>query len=139
MPAPAAGQTWNLERIRRSGAAFETLIGTYLEGSARAVAAPPPDLPSLSLHYWHLSPGDVDTQQPHREDELYYVLAGSGTLIVAGERRPLTAGDVIFVPRGAPHQFVDMAEPDGLDLLIFFAPNYTGRGGAPARTGSPRR
>jgi mannose-6-phosphate isomerase-like protein (cupin superfamily) len=139
MPAPAAGQTWNLERIRRSGAAFETLIGTYLEGSARAVAAPPPDLPSLSLHYWHLSPGDVDTQQPHREDELYYVLAGSGTLIVAGERRPLTAGDVIFVPGGAPHQFVDMAEPDGLDLLIFFAPNYTGRGGAPARAGSLRR
>jgi mannose-6-phosphate isomerase-like protein (cupin superfamily) len=130
MPAPAAGQIWNLERIKRSGVAFETLIGTYLEGPARAPA--PPDLGSLSLHYWHLAPGELDTQHPHREDELYYVLGGSGTLIVAGERRPLTAGDVIFVPGGAPHQFVDVAPPDGLDLLIFFAPNYTGRGGAPA-------
>lgn len=131
MPAPAAGQTWNLERIRRSGAAFETLIGTYREGAALA-APPPPDLPSLSLHYWHLTPGEVDTQQPHREDELYYVLGGSGALVVAGERRPLTAGDVIFVPRGAAHQFVDVAAPAGLELLIFFAPNYSGRSGAPA-------
>ena len=127
MPAPAAGQTWNLERIMRSGAAFQTLIGTYLEPPDPLAATAPPDLPSLSLHYWRLAPGDVDTQRPHREDELYYVLAGSGTLIVAGERRQLTAGEVIFVPRGVPHQFVDVAEPEGLQLLIFFAPNYTGR------------
>ena len=134
MPAPAAGQIWNLERIKRSGAAFRTLIGTYLEPAPAPdpAAPPPPELPSLSLHYWHLAPRDVDSQQPHREDELYYILAGGGTLTVAGERRPLTAGDVIFVPRGAPHRFSDLAEPDGIHLLIFFAPNYTGRAGAPA-------
>lgn len=126
MPAPVAGQTWSLERIRRSGAVFETLIGTYLEGAA---SPRPPHLPSLSAHYWHLTPSDADTQQPHREDELYYVLAGGGTLDVAGERRPLTAGDLIFVPRGAAHRFSDVAAPEGLHLLIFFAPDYSGRGG----------
>jgi mannose-6-phosphate isomerase-like protein (cupin superfamily) len=123
-PAPGAGQTWNLHQIMRSGAAFETLVGTYL-GRSRP-ASPPPALRSLSVHYWHLAPGEVDTQGPHREDELYYVLAGHGTLTVDGDPHPLASGDLIFVPRDAPHTFGGFDGPEGLHLLVFFAPDFSG-------------
>ncbi len=123
--APAPGQTWNLQRIQQSGAAFQTLIGTYVEGQA---SSKPPALESLSAHFWHLKPGDVDGQQAHLQDELYYVIKGAGVLTVDGKPHALAAGDLIFVPRDTPHTFHDFASPEGLSLLIFFAPNYTGRG-----------
>jgi mannose-6-phosphate isomerase-like protein (cupin superfamily) len=124
-PAPAPGQTWNLPAILRSGASFKTLIGTYVEGHGSDPL--PPALDALSAHLWHLKPGDHDNQQPHQQDELYYVLAGSGALTVAGQRHPLVTGDLIFVPRDTPHTFHDFDHPEGLSLLIFFGPNYTGR------------
>ena len=44
----------------------------------------------------------------HAQEEMFIVLEGSGTLRVAGERLPLKAGDVIFIPPGPeyPHQFI---------------------------------
>jgi hypothetical protein len=122
---PAPGQTWNVQQLLQSGVEFATLIGTYVEGPRPD--PPPPVLAELSLHYWHLKPGDHDGQQPHRQAELYYVIAGSGALTVDGVRRPLVTGDVIYVPRDTPHTFHDFDAPEGLRLLIFFAPNYTGR------------
>ena len=35
---------------------------------------------SLSAGIYYLSPDMTDRQMPHREDEIYYVLAGEGTL-----------------------------------------------------------
>ncbi len=123
-PAPLAGQVWRVGELMRSGVPFATLIGTYLEGPG--AAEPPPALRNLSLHYWHLKTGDRDTQRPHKEDELYYVIAGRGALTVGGERHALEPGDVIFVPRSTAHTFSGFDGPDGLHLLIFFAPEYSG-------------
>ncbi|MBS0445922.1 MAG: cupin domain-containing protein [Proteobacteria bacterium] len=45
----------------------------------------------------------------HAQEEAFVVLEGSGTLRVAGELLPITAGDVIFIPNGPdyPHQIVN--------------------------------
>jgi uncharacterized cupin superfamily protein len=48
----------------------------------------------------------------HAEEEMFIVLAGTGTLRVAGEMLPLQAGDVVFVPPGPeyPHQIINTSD-----------------------------
>jgi uncharacterized cupin superfamily protein len=48
----------------------------------------------------------------HAQEEMFIVLAGSGTLRVAGEMLPITAGDVIFIPPGPayPHQIINSSD-----------------------------
>jgi uncharacterized cupin superfamily protein len=45
----------------------------------------------------------------HAQEEAFVILEGRGTLRVAGERLPIVAGDVVFVPPGPeyPHQIVN--------------------------------
>lgn len=56
------------------------------------------------------APRGTDGQTPHRQDELYVVVSGSGTFVKAGEARPFKADDVIFVEAGAEHRFVDFSD-----------------------------
>ncbi len=78
---------------------------------------------SMSAGIYRLAAGERDQQQPHSEDEIYYVLAGHGAIEVDGVRTPVGVGSVLFVPRLARHRFLDF--PDGLTLLVLFAPAQT--------------
>jgi len=48
----------------------------------------------------------------HAQEEMFVVIAGSGTLRVAGELLPLKAGDVAFLPAGPeyPHQIINTSD-----------------------------
>ena len=48
---------------------------------------------TLSLGLYVLSAGDTDPQQPHTEDEIYYVVSGSARLQVGDEDREVKAGN----------------------------------------------
>lgn len=88
-------------------------------------------LPSLSLGLYVLPAGGVDRQQPHTEDEVYYVVGGRGFVQVGAEDRPVQAGTVVFVRAGVPHRFHTITEE--LRLLVFFAP-AEGTQAVPARS-----
>jgi mannose-6-phosphate isomerase-like protein (cupin superfamily) len=75
---------------------------------------------SLSAGIYHLPADEPDRQQPHTEDEVYYVLAGEGRIDIDGEITAIRPGSVIFVGRHVPHRFVDYSE--GITLLVIFAP-----------------
>ncbi|MHB8577715.1 MAG: cupin domain-containing protein [Dehalococcoidia bacterium] len=75
---------------------------------------------SMNMLIYKLPPGEPDRQQPHTEDEVYYVLEGEGAFEVDGERMPVQTGSVIFVEKNAAHRFVDY--PNGITLLVVFAP-----------------
>jgi len=77
-------------------------------------------VPDLSAGIYTLDAGAIDPQQPHREDELYYVVAGRAVVTVGDETRPIVPGSVIFVGAGVPHRFHDIAER--LELLVMFGP-----------------
>ena len=76
-------------------------------------------VPDLFAGVYSLRSGSDDGQSPHAQDELYYILAGSGTIEVEGERREVEAGAVIYVRKNAAHRFVDIT--DDLRVLVFFA------------------
>ena len=75
---------------------------------------------SLSVGRFTAAPGYVDQQQPHAEDEIYYVLAGDAVLQIEGTPHEVTAGSLAYVPRGVKHRFAQVTTE--LDVLVVFAP-----------------
>jgi mannose-6-phosphate isomerase-like protein (cupin superfamily) len=75
---------------------------------------------SLSLGVYSLRVGDEDRQQPHGEDEIYYVISGRAKVRIADEERGVSLGDTIFVAKSVEHKFFDIEED--LMLLVIFAP-----------------
>lgn len=76
---------------------------------------------SVGLAVWPV--GATDRQQPHREDEVYYVIRGRGVITVAAEERPVKAGSLVFVAAGVEHRFHHIEED--LRVLVFWAPPHT--------------
>ena len=64
--------------------------------------------------------GGVDHQQPHTEDEIYYVIEGRARITVGNETAPVGTGSVVFVGAGEPHRFHDIEAE--LHLLVVFGP-----------------
>ena len=75
---------------------------------------------SLSVGIYVLGVGDVDRQQPHREDEIYVVLSGRSHFTAGDETREVNPGDTIFVAAGVPHRFHDVTAD--MQLIVVFAP-----------------
>ncbi|MGA8432620.1 MAG: cupin domain-containing protein [Candidatus Sulfotelmatobacter sp.] len=92
-------------------------------------------VPAMTSGVYVLSAGSVDPQQPHHEDEMYYIVRGrarfqTGGKVLQGkdrqeedqqeDDREVGAGDLIFVGAGAAHRFHAITED--LTVLVFFAP-----------------
>lgn len=75
---------------------------------------------SMSMGIYQLSAGSEDPQQPHTEDEVYYVLNGRAQIKVDNEDRPVQAGSIVFVAANVEHRFHSIEED--LTVLVFFAP-----------------
>lgn len=67
------------------------------------------------------APRGVDPQTPHAQDELYFIMQGSGELVIAEQRHPCNAGDVFFVPAGMPHRFENFTD-DLATWVVFWGP-----------------
>jgi mannose-6-phosphate isomerase-like protein (cupin superfamily) len=67
-------------------------------------------------------PVGTDQQKPHRRDELYVVISGTGAFLHGPERTPFRAGDVLFVEAGIEHRFVDFTE-DFATWVFFYGPD----------------
>ena len=83
-------------------------------------------VPALSMGLYVLKAGALDGQQPHTEDEIYYVFSGRGLIRVADEDRTVSAGSIIYVAANVEHRFHTISED--LSVLVFFAPaEYTNK------------
>jgi len=76
--------------------------------------------PALSVGLYVLPTNGIDEQQPHTEDEVYYVVSGKGMFTHADEERPVQAGSILFVAAGVEHRFHSISE--ALHIIVFFAP-----------------
>jgi mannose-6-phosphate isomerase-like protein (cupin superfamily) len=77
-------------------------------------------VPAMSAGLYVLAAGATDTQTPHHEDELYYVVRGKARFRAGEEDREVAAGSVLFVAGEVEHRFYDVTEE--LAVLVFFAP-----------------
>ncbi len=77
-------------------------------------------------------PGQVTQEHFHtHQEELYYIVEGSGTVTIGGETRAITAGDLVFSPADTPHSIGAGDER----MVMFFV---KGPGQAEARERSQR-
>jgi mannose-6-phosphate isomerase-like protein (cupin superfamily) len=105
--SPIDSRTWTIAEagaeLARSGAEFVTL---FRQGT-------------LEVEIYR--PGVVDRQKPHNKDELYVVIAGTGTFVHGGQRTVFHEGDALFVRAGVPHRFEDFS-PDFATWVFFYGP-----------------
>ena len=77
-------------------------------------------IPAMSAGLYVLPAGAADPQQPHHEDEMYYVIRGRGRFRAGDEDTEVSTGSVLFVAASVEHRFHDISEE--LAVLVFFAP-----------------
>ena len=77
-------------------------------------------VPAMSAGVYVLPKGGIDSQKPHREDEMYYVVKGRARMQIGSDHAEVKAGSVIFVEAELEHCFYDIEEE--LEVLVFFAP-----------------
>lgn len=74
---------------------------------------------SLSVEMY--KPVIHDFQQPHDRNEIYMIVAGSGSFIYGDKQVAFQAGDFLFVPAGMEHRFVDFTD-DFATWAFFYGP-----------------
>ena len=77
-------------------------------------------VPDLSVGTYSIPAGGHDGQSPHTEDEIYVVTAGRARMVATSGSADVGPGDVIFVPAGEEHRFVDVT--GDLALIVVFGP-----------------
>ncbi len=58
----------------------------------------------------------------HDQEEVYYVIEGAGEICIGNRRRPITAGEAVYIPSGAFHQLTNTGETP-LKMLYCYSPS----------------
>ncbi len=72
---------------------------------------------AVGLHVTHFS--DAELHRHARTTEIYYVLAGAGTVELGDERVAVRPGHAIYIPPGTPHR----ATGD-LEVIVVTSPAF---------------
>ncbi|MDH3192102.1 MAG: cupin domain-containing protein [Nitrosopumilus sp.] len=70
-----------------------------------------------------LQPGEKDTQKPHENDEVYFVLKGNGFLKIKEKDYPISKNKMYFVGKKIKHYFHGNSQE--LVVLYFFGGHDT--------------
>ncbi len=65
------------------------------------------------------APRGRDYQTAHDEDEFYFIVRGSGEIVIDGEPSTVKIGDVVFVEARVPHRFENFTD-DFATWAVFF-------------------
>ena len=79
---------------------------------------------NMSIEYF--APKITDSQKPHSQDELYLIISGQSEFYRNGEVINCSKGDVIFVPAGMEHHFVNFSD-DFATWVIFYGEDKSNR------------
>jgi len=91
-----------IEKIKHSDIYFHTFINKE----------------SLAAGVLVLQPGERDTQEPHKSDELYFILKGDGFLKIKDTDHTLSENKIYFVGKNIEHFFHGNSKE--LVVLYFF-------------------
>jgi mannose-6-phosphate isomerase-like protein (cupin superfamily) len=67
------------------------------------------------------APRGHDPQTPHKQDEIYIVMTGTGRFVTGADARAFAPGDMLFVAAGVAHRFEDFSD-DLVLWVVFWGP-----------------
>ena len=67
---------------------------------------------------------EIGAEVHDHNDQLLSFVSGIGAAQVAGETRPVTAGDVVVVPAGTPHNFLNTGTEPLVLTTIYGPPDH---------------
>lgn len=74
----------------------------------------------ITVHLGTIPPGKTHEPHSHEQDEVMYIVKGSGKYILeGGEEMHYKAGDFIFMPKGTIHKNVVLSQEDMIIVPIF--------------------
>ncbi|MGH3829719.1 MAG: cupin domain-containing protein [Pseudonocardiaceae bacterium] len=71
--------------------------------------------PSWGSAWVVLPPGQVSTPHAHSEDEIFFIVEGSGKIRVGAEARNIAFGDTIYIRNESEHELTN----DGAGRLVY--------------------
>ncbi|TMC85484.1 MAG: cupin domain-containing protein [Chloroflexi bacterium] len=74
----------------------------------------------MTLAVVDLEPNSTVPEHSHENEQLGFILQGSMTFTVGGDKQELRAGDTYVIPSNVPHDAA--AGPDGCTAVDVFAP-----------------
>ena len=77
----------------------------------------------LSVTLVEMQPGGFQRIHSHSQEQMYYIIEGSGEMIVDDERQLVMIGDCIFIPANARHGFRNRGDKD-LRYLSAASPSF---------------
>lgn len=92
----------SINKIKKSNTYFHTFINKL----------------SLAAGVLILKPGEEDTQEPHENDEIYYIISGDGFLKIKDKDYKVEKDKVFFVAKNIEHYFYGNKKE--LKVLYFF-------------------
>lgn len=75
-----------------------------------------------TLRVFTLSPGGHTPKHSHDWEHVNYVISGSGTLEIDGQKSKLTKGSFAFVPPNAQHQYLNSDDAIEEFVMICIVP-----------------
>ena len=78
----------------------------------------------ISLIFVDAAPGDGPALHRHDYDELFIVQEGQATMTAGDRTIEVSAGDIVVVPAGRPHAFVNSGEGRLRQIDIHLSPRY---------------
>lgn len=84
--------------------------------------------PGLLVGVDGFEPGQVHAAHVHaRQEKVWWILAGRGTVEVAGESKIVAAGELVVIPAGVEHA-IAADQGERLAVAVILAPGPTGSG-----------
>jgi quercetin dioxygenase-like cupin family protein len=80
---------------------------------------------SVSMHLTDLAPGQGSRLHRHPYEEVFVVHEGQATYTVGDTALEVTAGQIVLVPAGMPHKFVNSGEGPLRQTSIHPSPHMT--------------
>lgn len=73
----------------------------------------------LNVTHVRIHPGETVPAHTHQdEDQVYYVAAGTGFVVLDGERTSVSPGSSVLIPLGTQHEITNTGS-DPLDYVFF--------------------
>jgi mannose-6-phosphate isomerase-like protein (cupin superfamily) len=79
---------------------------------------------SISFFLVNVPPGRGPELYRHDYDEVILVQEGRATCVASDERRDVKAGDIIVIPAGTPHSFVNSGDTPLRQIDIHASPKF---------------